>query len=125
MAARIITTLIMSGSQILFKAFGEAYRKGVQNATGGANATTTRTAAAVNVNLEQARMILELPKGHTKEDLLKRYRYLSEQNDVARGGSEYIQAKVENAKKLLEAAAAAPAEGAGASGAAGGAAGGK
>eukprot|EP01139_Manchomonas_bermudensis_P019718 Amastigsp_a677179_316.p1 type:complete len:126 gc:universal Amastigsp_a677179_316:108-485(+) len=125
MAARIITQLIMSGSQILFKAFGEAYRKGVQNATGGAaTQAAARSSATATMNVEQARMILELPRTHTKEELLKRYTYLAKQNEPP-AGSAYIFAKIENAKQILEEAAKAEAKTGGASSGAGAGAGAK
>ncbi|KNC46370.1 uncharacterized protein AMSG_02822 [Thecamonas trahens ATCC 50062] len=106
MAARIIATIVLSASQIVFKAFGEAYRKGMQNAAkGGANAVKRRGKAgpAGSISTEAAATILDIPKNKiTPAEIAKRYDHLFKANDPAKGGSLYIRAKVTNAKAALE-----------------------
>ncbi|KAJ3239609.1 mitochondrial import inner membrane translocase subunit TIM16 [Chytriomyces hyalinus] len=109
-AARILTQVVIVGSQIVGKAFVEAYRN--VSVAAAANAGKNKAADAATMrtgmSLDEASMILNLKKSagdvHAvgREEILKRYDHLFKVNDPAEGGSFYLQSKVFRAKERLE-----------------------
>ncbi|KAF9901675.1 hypothetical protein EC991_005807 [Linnemannia zychae] len=140
MAGRVIAQIIVMGSQIVGKAFMEAYRQAAANAAknGGHHAKSSsggsKAAAAdavtrkTGMTVDEAMNILNITKEADLAKIAKNYQHLLKVNDKAVGGSFYLQSKVVRAKERLEMewaaegnpikiepeAPAAPAEGAGA-----------
>ncbi|KAF9081244.1 hypothetical protein BGX23_001100 [Mortierella sp. AD031] len=140
MAARVIAQIIVMGSQIVGKAFMEAYRQAAANAAknGGHHAPKSgsggsKAAAAdavtrkTGMSVDEAMNILNITKDADLAKIVKNFQHLHKVNDKAVGGSFYLQSKVVRAKERLEMewaaegnpikiepeAPAAPAEGAG------------
>ncbi|KND01041.1 import motor complex subunit PAM16 [Spizellomyces punctatus DAOM BR117] len=107
-AARLITQIVIVGSQILGRAFVEAYKQAAKNAAQNAAAGGTGRAAVdaatrkTGITVEEAAQILNVDKTASMEELLKRYEHLFKQNDPKEGGSFYLQSKVYRAKERLE-----------------------
>ncbi|XP_074295495.1 mitochondrial import inner membrane translocase subunit PAM16 like 2-like [Silene latifolia] len=105
MAARIIAQLVVMGSGLLIRAFAQAYRKALQNAskTGAAQEAMQNTVrrASKAITEQEARQILGVTENAAWEDILKKYDILFERN--AKQGSFYLQSKVHRAKECLEA----------------------
>ncbi|KAF8014204.1 hypothetical protein BT93_H0138 [Corymbia citriodora subsp. variegata] len=104
MAAKILANLIVMGGGILARAFVQAYRQALQNAskTGVAQETLQNTVrrASKAMTEQEARQILGVTEETAWEDILKKYDVLFERN--AKNGSFYIQSKVHRAKECLE-----------------------
>ncbi|KAK6919016.1 hypothetical protein RJ641_017438 [Dillenia turbinata] len=93
------------GSGILARAFVQAYRQALANASksGVAQETiqnTVRRGSKVMTE-QEARQILGITEESSWEEILKRYDNLFERN--AKNGSFYLQSKVHRAKECLEA----------------------
>ncbi|KNA11715.1 hypothetical protein SOVF_132200 [Spinacia oleracea] len=105
MAGRIIAQILVMGSGILVRAFAQAYRQALSNAskTGAAQEAMNNTVrrASKAITEQEARQILGVPENAAWEDILKKYDVLFERN--AKQGSFYIQSKVHRAKECLEA----------------------
>ncbi|RAL41458.1 unnamed protein product [Cuscuta campestris] len=103
MAARIIAQLIVMGSGIMARAFVQAYRQALANAskTGAAEEVAQNIRKASKAMTEaEARQILGLTEKSTWEEVLQKYNNLFEKN--AKSGSFYLQSKVHRAKECLE-----------------------
>eukprot|EP00250_Pteridium_aquilinum_P005110 c15253_g1_i1 orf=418-765(-) len=104
MAAKIIANLVVLGSGVLLRAFSQAYRQAIANAskTGVAQeAVQNLTKSSKAMTEQEARMILGLSEKTTVEEMLQKYENLFERN--AKSGSFYLQSKVQRAKECLEA----------------------
>ncbi|XP_023535168.1 mitochondrial import inner membrane translocase subunit PAM16 like 2-like [Cucurbita pepo subsp. pepo] len=104
MAAKILANLIVMGSGILARAFVQAYRQALTNASksGVAQETiqnTVRRASKVMTE-QEARQILGVSPETPWEEIVKKYDALFEKN--AQTGSFYLQSKVHRAKERLE-----------------------
>ncbi|GAB2282942.1 hypothetical protein Dimus_017476 [Dionaea muscipula] len=113
MASKILANLIVMGSGILLRAFAQAYRQALANAsrTGAAQEAvqnTVRTGSRAMSEIE-ARQILGVTEKSTWEEILKKYDVLFEKNGMQ--GSFYLQSKVHRAKECLEAAYQAKGQG--------------
>nr|DAD25381.1 TPA_asm: hypothetical protein HUJ06_026845 [Nelumbo nucifera] len=106
MAAKILANLIVMGSGILARAFVQAYRQALANASksGVAQETIQNTVRRASKTMaeQEARQILGVTEEATWEEILKKYDNLFEKN--AQNGSFYLQSKVHRAKECLEAA---------------------
>ncbi|VFQ62605.1 unnamed protein product [Cuscuta campestris] len=103
MAARLIAQLVVLGSGIMVRAFAQAYRQALTNAskTGAAQEVVQNVKRAGKTMTElEARQILGVAEKSTWEDVLQKYDNLFEQN--AKKGSFYLQSKVHRAKECLE-----------------------
>uniref|UniRef100_U5FQK9 Uncharacterized protein n=1 Tax=Populus trichocarpa TaxID=3694 RepID=U5FQK9_POPTR len=105
MAGKILANLIVMGSAILGRAFIQAYRQALANASksGVAQETlqnTIRRGSKVMTE-QEARQILGVTEETSWEEILKKYDTLFERN--SKNGSFYIQSKVHRAKECLEA----------------------
>ncbi|XP_071723171.1 LOW QUALITY PROTEIN: mitochondrial import inner membrane translocase subunit PAM16 like 2-like [Rutidosis leptorrhynchoides] len=91
------------GSGILVRAFAQAYRQALQNASknGVAREAVQNAVRRGKAMTEQeARQILGVTEGTAWEEIVKKYNHLFEQN--AKSGSFYLQSKVHRAKECLE-----------------------
>ncbi|XP_030470307.1 mitochondrial import inner membrane translocase subunit PAM16 like 2-like [Syzygium oleosum] len=106
MAAKILANLVVMGGGILARAFVQAYRQALANAskTGVAQETVQNAVrrASKAMTEQEARQILGVSEETAWEEILKKYDVLFEQN--AKNGSFYIQSKVHRAKECLETA---------------------
>ncbi|XP_057542905.1 mitochondrial import inner membrane translocase subunit PAM16 like 2-like [Amaranthus tricolor] len=104
MAAKIIAQLVVVGSGMLIRAFAQAYRQALANAskTGAAQEAMQNTVrrASKAITEQEARQILGVPENAAWEEILKKYDVLFERN--AKQGSFYLQSKVHRAKECLE-----------------------
>ncbi|XP_028808011.1 mitochondrial import inner membrane translocase subunit PAM16 like 2 [Neltuma alba] len=105
MAAKILANLIVMGGGILARAFVQAYRQALANASknGVAQETIQNTIRRANKAMteQEARQILGVTEETPWEEILKRYDNLFESN--AKSGSFYLQSKVHRAKESLDA----------------------
>ncbi|KAM6563423.1 hypothetical protein CsatB_023421 [Cannabis sativa] len=105
MAAKILANLIVMGSGILARAFVQAYRQALANASksGVAQETLQNTIrrGSKAMTEQEARQILGVTEETAWEEVMKKYDALFERN--ATNGSFYIQSKVHRAKECLEA----------------------
>ncbi|KAL2462308.1 Protein Transporter [Abeliophyllum distichum] len=102
MAARILANLIVMGSGIMARAFFQAYRQALANAskTGVAQEAVQNIRKSSQITTAEARQILGVTEHSSWEEILQRYDNLFEQN--AKNGSFYLQSKVHRAKECLE-----------------------
>jgi len=112
MVAKHLIQIIITGVQVVGKAFGQAVRQEIrmsQEAAKRSQSRNTEASAAENLRLgmtiDEAKQILNL----TDEDLLgktdklqKHYDHLFSVNEKSQGGSFYIQSKVVRAKERID-----------------------
>ncbi|KAK1567356.1 hypothetical protein Q3G72_011222 [Acer saccharum] len=104
-AARILANLLVMGSGMMARAFVQAYRQALANASksGVAQETVQNIRRGSKLMAEpEARQILGVTEKSSWEEILQRYDSLFERN--AKQGSFYIQSKVHRAKECLETA---------------------
>lgn len=107
-AFRIVTQVALVGSQILGRAFIEAYKQAAAanaaRAVGGATGKEANNALTktTGMTLDEANQILNVNKDASVEDIVKRFEHLFKANDSTSGGSFYLQSKVVRAKERLE-----------------------
>ncbi|KAI3463527.1 hypothetical protein Pfo_020190 [Paulownia fortunei] len=102
-AARLLANLIIMGSGIMARAFVQAYRQALANASknGVAQEAVQNIKRGSKMMTEaEARQILGVTENSTWEEILQRYDNLFERN--AKNGSFYLQSKVHRAKECLE-----------------------
>ncbi|KAL8484488.1 hypothetical protein ACS0TY_026971 [Phlomoides rotata] len=103
MAARILANLIIMGSGVMLRAFAQAYRQALANASknGVAQEAVQNIKRGSKMMTEaEARQILGVSENMTWEEVVKKYDALFERN--AKSGSFYLQSKVHRAKECLE-----------------------
>ncbi|XP_059275312.1 mitochondrial import inner membrane translocase subunit PAM16 like 1-like [Lycium barbarum] len=104
MAARILANLIVMGSSILARAFVQAYRQALANASKNGvaqEAVQNIKRASKTMTEAEARQILGVTENSSWEEIVQKYDNLFERN--AKNGSFYLQSKVHRAKECLEA----------------------
>ncbi|KAL8168305.1 hypothetical protein V2J09_009804 [Rumex salicifolius] len=103
-AAKILANLVVMGSGIMIRAFAQAYRQALANASknGVAQEAVKNTIhrASKSMTEQEARQILGVTDKSAWEEILKKYDVLFESN--AKQGSFYLQSKVHRAKECLE-----------------------
>lgn len=106
MAGKILANLIIMGSGVLARAFVQAYRQAIQNASKTGVAQEAMQNAVRRTSKEmtehEARQILGIGEQASWEEILQKYDTLFERN--AKAGTFYLQSKVHRAKECLEAA---------------------
>lgn len=105
MASKLIANLIILGSGIVVRAFAQAYRQAIVNAskTGVAQEAVKETGRMARaMSLQEARQILGVAESTSWEEVLQKYDRMFQSNE--RVGSFYLQSKVQRAKERLEAA---------------------
>ncbi|CAM8889463.1 hypothetical protein QQ045_026692 [Rhodiola kirilowii] len=103
MAAKILANLIVMGSGMLARAFVQAYRQAIANASkSGVAQEAVKNAVRGSKTLteQEARQILGVSEKATWEEVMQKYNTLFERN--AQCGSFYLQSKVQRAKECLE-----------------------
>ncbi|CAM9003288.1 unnamed protein product [Rhodiola kirilowii] len=109
-AAKILANLIVMGSGMLARAFVQAYRQAIANASkSGVAQEAVKNAVRGSKTLteQEARQILGVSEKATWEEVMQehslcdqKYNTLFERN--AQCGSFYLQSKVQRAKECLE-----------------------
>ncbi|KAF8975548.1 hypothetical protein BGZ46_009048 [Entomortierella lignicola] len=117
--ARVLAQIIVMGTQIVGKAFMEAYRQAAANAAkngghhaakggNGSGSSGSKAAAAdaitrkTGMTVDEAMNILNITKEADLAKIIKNYEHLYKVNDKAVNGSFYLQSKVVRAKERLE-----------------------
>merc|ERR1711893_38396 len=114
--AKHLAKIIVTGAQIVGKAFTKALRQEIamsqeaarRNAQRSGTSGTKSAAESLRsgMTLEEARDILNVTDqdifGPDKEKLFKNYEHLFEVNDKSKGGSFYLQSKVVRAKERID-----------------------
>ncbi|CAN4098309.1 unnamed protein product [Withania somnifera] len=93
MAARILANLLVIGSGIMVRAFAQAYRQALTNASKNGvaqEAVQNIRRASKNMTETEARQVLGIAENSSWEDVLQS------------NGSFYLQSKVHRAKECLE-----------------------
>ncbi|KAI1322876.1 protein transporter [Xylariaceae sp. FL0255] len=114
MAHRIITQIVVTGTRVLGRAFGEAYKQAQASsnyaraqAKANPNGGGARGALSGNMTLDEACKILNVkpPQGGQAniEEVMDRFKKLFDANDPQKGGSFYLQSKVLRARERIEA----------------------
>ena len=105
MASRIIAQMIVSGAQIVSRAFITAYQQALRNAKAGGGAAAAGSATGVvrrRLATDEALKILNMERSElTAEAVQKRYDRLYESNSPTNGGSFYLQSKVFRSREAL------------------------
>eukprot|EP00249_Psilotum_nudum_P013213 c24219_g1_i1 orf=133-477(+) len=105
MAAKILANLLVLGSGVILRAFTQAYRQALVNASKtGVAQETMQNAVRKSSKLmseQEARLILGVKDNAPWEEIMKKYDALFERN--SKFGSFYLQSKVHRAKECLEA----------------------
>ena len=99
--AKQLIQLIISGSQVVGKAFSNAVRQEIRmsqqaaNArySGGQNTEQAAETARMGLTVDEAKEILNV-SALTREEIDKNYEHLFAVNDKSKGGSLYLQSKV-------------------------------
>ncbi|KAJ1953599.1 mitochondrial import inner membrane translocase subunit TIM16 [Dispira parvispora] len=103
-APRVIVQVLVTGAQIVGRAFVEAYKQAAANsanrhaARGAGDAVTRRT----GITIDEACQILNVKKDTPIEEVTKKYNTLFKLNDPKSGGTLYLQSKIFRAKERLE-----------------------
>ncbi|KAF9993941.1 hypothetical protein BGZ79_001343 [Entomortierella chlamydospora] len=117
--ARVIAQIIVMGTQVVGKAFMEAYRQAAANAAknggqhaakngsaGGSGGSKAAAADAITrktgMTVDEAMNILNITKEADLAKIIKNYEHLYKVNDKSVNGSFYLQSKVVRAKERLE-----------------------
>lgn len=104
MAARLIAQILVMGSGVVARAFVQAYRQAIANASKNGvaqEAAQSIRRASKTMTEAEARQILGVTENAPWEEIVQRYDNLFEGN--AKNGSFYLQSKVHRAKECLEA----------------------
>eukprot|EP00123_Amoebidium_parasiticum_P012957 comp21682_c0_seq1/m.30539 comp21682_c0_seq1/g.30539 ORF comp21682_c0_seq1/g.30539 comp21682_c0_seq1/m.30539 type:complete len:135 (-) comp21682_c0_seq1:332-736(-) len=115
MAGRVLAQIIIYGTQVVSRAFVDAYRQAAANAgrggaaaacaaSGGAGQAAKRGGEIVHngMSVGEARQILNVPDTATMDQINKHFEHLFKVNEKNEGGSFYLQSKVIRAKEALE-----------------------
>ncbi|KAG9300273.1 hypothetical protein G9A89_011346 [Geosiphon pyriformis] len=116
MSARILAQIIVTGVQIFGKATVEAWKQAKANRVRGPNGgngglgSSTSTWGGIEsltrqtgISIEEACQILNIKKDTIEDfaNVIKQYEHLYKMNDKTKGGSFYLQCKIEHAKDRI------------------------
>jgi mitochondrial import inner membrane translocase subunit TIM16 len=113
MASRIIAQALVMGGTYVARALVTAYQQALVNSArqgGPAAASGAARAARGIMPVEEAAEVLGVRRDAGLKDILGQYERLFEANNPAKGGSLYLQAKIQNARTSLEREAVARGE---------------
>lgn len=107
--ARHLAQIIISGAQILGRAFAKTIQNEIQASQQAARLRQTShansDAAAMSlsgISLQEAKQILNVIDLQNVEKLAKNYKHFFKANDKLNGGSFYLQSKVFRAKERID-----------------------
>ncbi|KAJ2472835.1 mitochondrial import inner membrane translocase subunit TIM16, partial [Coemansia sp. RSA 2131] len=101
-APKAIIQMLLSGTRIAGRAFGDAYKQALANsaaaraAAGNMKAVTDgdKMTQASGITVDESTKILNIKDIHDKEELTKKFVHHFEANDPKKGGTLYLQSKV-------------------------------
>lgn len=96
---RLIPAILHYAPQ--FQRLWAEYTAARQGASGQQRSQPHNTAAKGKMSVEEAYEILGLKPGASEQDIIAAHRKLMQKNHPDRGGSDYLAAKINLAKKLL------------------------
>ncbi|KAF5292661.1 hypothetical protein FQR65_LT11213 [Abscondita terminalis] len=106
--ARFIAQIIITGTQVVMRAFARAVKQEMQASQEAAKRLGNSKSRAERLDnlkhgltLEEAKQILNVDN-LDKADIDKSYEFLFKANEKERGGSFYIQSKIIRAKERLD-----------------------
>ncbi|KAJ2861364.1 mitochondrial import inner membrane translocase subunit TIM16 [Coemansia erecta] len=102
--------MLATGSRIVYRAFGDAYKQAMANSAAAQAAAGNMKAAAdgdrmtraSGITIEESTKILNIEDASNKEELSKKFEHLFDANDPKKGGSIYLQSKVIRARERIE-----------------------
>ncbi|KAJ2502691.1 mitochondrial import inner membrane translocase subunit TIM16 [Coemansia sp. RSA 1972] len=102
--------MLMSGTRIAGRAFGDAYKQALANsaaaraAAGNMKAVTDgdKMTQASGITVDESTKILNIKDIHDKEELSKKFAHHFDANDPKKGGTLYLQSKVIRARERIE-----------------------
>lgn len=114
--AKHLIQMILTGGQIVGKAFSQAVRQEIRlsqeaakrNAerSGGSGTASAAESLRLGMSIEEAKEILNVTDsdifGADREKLYKNYEHLFSVNEKANGGNLYLQSKVVRAKERID-----------------------
>ncbi|KAJ1778096.1 mitochondrial import inner membrane translocase subunit TIM16 [Coemansia sp. RSA 2523] len=109
-APKAIIQMLMSGTRIAGRAFGDAYKQALANsaaaraAAGNMKAVTDgdKMTQASGITVDESTKILNIKDIHDKEELSKKFAHHFDANDPKKGGTLYLQSKVIRARERIE-----------------------
>lgn len=102
MAYRVFLQVVVTGSQVVSRAFVEAFKQ-ARSASVAATATAAAREKFGGIELGEARKILGLEDGPLNmEGAQKKYDYLFDANSKEKSGSFYLQSKVYRAMERIK-----------------------
>jgi len=96
--ARLLANIMVMGTGVVGRAFMDAYRQALKS--GGAAASKVATRGG-GISTAEARSILNVQPTAKAADVREAFQRMHALNDPAKGGSAYLQAKVQNAHDHL------------------------
>lgn len=101
MASRALAQFLVYGGGYLLRAFGQAYRLALTEASQGARSATSAGVKRSSVmSLSEARSILGLSQDASVKEVSTKFEHLHAANDPASGGSQYLRWKLLSAKQV-------------------------
>ncbi|ELU09583.1 hypothetical protein CAPTEDRAFT_166137 [Capitella teleta] len=109
--AKYIAQIIMTGAQVVGRAFAKAVQQEIRfsqqaakarASSGGGSAQSQAADAFTGMSVQEAKQILNIEDISDVEAMQKKYDHLFQVNDRKKGGSLYIQSKVVRAKERLD-----------------------
>ncbi|KAJ1820185.1 mitochondrial import inner membrane translocase subunit TIM16 [Coemansia sp. RSA 2675] len=109
-APKAIIQMLMTGTRIVGRAFGDAYKQASANsaaaraAAGNMKASEDgdRMTKASGITVDESIKILNIKDANDKDDMTKKFEHLFSANDPKQGGSIYLQSKVIRARERIE-----------------------
>eukprot|EP01134_Creolimax_fragrantissima_P006522 CFRG6522T1 len=121
MASKFVAQVLIYTTNVVTRAFVDAYRQAAANAAKGGGAAAQqatkngaksgdkmKTGVAASkmsfggIDIAQARQVLNVRENDSQEVIKKHFEHLFEINEKKKGGSFYLQSKVVRAKEALD-----------------------
>ncbi|KAJ1725558.1 mitochondrial import inner membrane translocase subunit TIM16 [Coemansia erecta] len=102
--------MLVTGTRIVGRAFGDAYKQAAANSAAAraaagnmkASADGDKMTQASGIAVDESAKILNLEDMNSAEELTKKYEHLFDANDPKKGGSFYLQSKIVRARERIE-----------------------
>ncbi|KAI8319133.1 protein transporter [Martensiomyces pterosporus] len=109
-APKAIVQMLLTGTRIVGRAFGDAYRQAAANSAAAraaagnmkASADGDRVTQASGITVDESTKILNVEDVENREEIAKKFEHLFAVNDPKKGGSLYLQSKIIRARERIE-----------------------